>query len=303
MASSEMRHAALPNDAGPLGIVCGGGSLPLAVADAASQHGRRVVMFALRGFAGREVERYPCHWIVLGALGRFFRLLRSEGCRDLVLIGGLTRPTFGRFRLGFQLDWATIRLLPRIARAFRGGDDHLLAGIARLIEDEGFRVLGAHEVAPEILLPEGPLGTRVPDERDRVDIARGLELLAATGPFDIGQAVVVAGRHVLAIEAIEGTDRMLDRIVALRKDGRIRVAVGTGVLVKAPKPQQDRRFDLPSIGPETVEAVARAGLAGVAAVAGAAIVAEPQRVAQLAEERGVFVVGVKPAASGAWTGA
>jgi DUF1009 family protein len=248
-------------------------------------------MFPLRGFASPAVERYPCHWIALLTLGRLFRLMRAEGCRDFVFIGALTRPTFGRFRL----DWTTIGLLPRVARAFRGGDDHLLSGIARLFEDEGFRMLGAHEVAPEILLAEGPLGTRVPNERDRIDIERGLALLAATGPFDVGQAAVVAGRHVLAIEAIEGTDRMLDRIAALRRDGRIKVAPGTGVLVKAPKPQQDRRFDLPSVGPDTVEAVARAGLAGLAAVAGATIVAEPQEVTRLAEERGVFVVGLAPA--------
>jgi hypothetical protein len=299
MVSPEPRDAGSPDDAGPLGIICGGGSLPLAVADAASRHGRRVVLFPIRGFAGPEVERYPSHWIVLGALGRFFRLLRQEGCRDLVFIGSLTRPTFGRFRLGFRLDLATIRRLPRIARAFRGGDDRLLAGIVRLIEDEGFRVVGAHEVAPEILLREGPLGTRAPGAGDSVDIARGLELLATTGPFDIGQAAVVAGRHVLAIEAIEGTDRMLDRVAALRQEGRIRVPAGSGVLVKAPKPQQDRRFDLPTIGPDTVESVARAGLAGLAAMAGAALIAEPQRVAQLAEERGVFVVGIKPTGGGA----
>ena len=295
MASSDAVQGALPGDAGPLGIICGGGSLPLAVADAASRRGRRVVMFPLRGFAGREVERYPCHWIALLTLGHLFRLARREGCRDLVFIGGLTRPKFGHFRL----DWATLRLLPRIARAYRGGDNHLLAGIVRLIEDQGFRVLGAHEVAPEILLPEGPLGTRTPNARDREDIERGLELLAATGPFDIGQAAVVAGRHVLGIEAIEGTDRMLDRILALRQEGRIRIANASGVLVKAPKSHQDRRFDLPAIGPATVEAVARAGLAGLAAVAGGAIIAEPHRVAQLADERGVFVVGIKPTGAGA----
>jgi hypothetical protein len=295
MVPSEPRHVGLPDNAGPLGIICGGGSVPLAVADAAARHGRRVVMFALRGVADAGVERYPCHWIVLGTLGRLFHLLRQEGCRDLVFIGSLTRPRW----LGFPLDLATVRRLPRIARAFRGGDDHLLAGIARLFEDEGFRMLGAHEVAPEILLPEGPVGTRAPSEQDRIDIERGLALLAATGPFDIGQAAVVARRHVLAVEAIEGTDQMLDRVVTLRKEGRIRVPAGAGVLIKAPKPQQDRRFDLPAIGPETVEAVARAGLAGLAAVAGAAIVAEPQRVAQLAEARGVFVVGVKPTGAGA----
>src|SRR5262249_29888077 len=136
MVASQTQGAAAPADPGPLGIICGGGSLPLAVADAASRRGRRVVMFPLRGVAGREVERYPCQWIALGAFGRFFRLLRQEGCRDLVFIGGMTRPTFGRFRLGLALDWGTIRRLPRIARAFRGGDDHLLGGIMRMIEDE-----------------------------------------------------------------------------------------------------------------------------------------------------------------------
>src|SRR5262249_58690702 len=110
---------------------------------------------------------------------------------------------------------------------------------------------GGQGVAPGILLAEGPLGTRRPNEADSADIARGLELLAATGSFDIGQAAVIAGRHVLAIEAIEGTDRMLDRIVALRKEGRVRLPMGTGVLGKAPKPQPDRRLDLPADRPAT----------------------------------------------------
>src|SRR5262249_18657910 len=193
---------------------------------------------------------------------------------------------------GFRLDLAAIRRLPRIARAFRGGDDHLLAGIARMIEDEGFRMRGAHEVAPEILLAEGPLGTRLPNEADRADIARGLDLPAPTGPFDIGQAAVVAGRHVLAIEAIEGTDRMLDRIVTLRQEGRIRVPAGTGVLIKAPKPQQDRRFDLPTLGPETVEAVAPAGVAGPAAGGGGA--PAPPAPPRAARGRGGGRVGPRP---------
>jgi DUF1009 family protein len=158
--------------------------------------------------------------------------------------------------------------------------------------------VAAHAVAPEILLPQGPLGSRLPGERDRADIARALALLAATGPYDVGQAAVVADGHVLAIEAAEGTDRMLERVAALRQEGRIRVAAGVGVVVKAPKPQQDHRFDLPSIGPQTIEGLARAGLAGLAVVAGGTIVAEPERVARLAEQHGVFVVGVPSRESG-----
>jgi DUF1009 family protein len=149
------------------------------------------------------------------------------------------------------------------------------------------------------LLPEGVLGTRQPSERDRGDIDQALGLLAAIGPFDVGQAAVVAGRHVLAVEAAEGTDRMLARIAALRQEGRIRAAPGLGVLVKAPKPGQDRRFDLPSIGPSTVTGVARAGLAGLAAVAGATFVAEPEEVVRRAEAEGVFVVGLPAHGTGA----
>jgi DUF1009 family protein len=184
-------------------------------------------------------------------------------------------------------------VLPRIARAYRGGDNHLISGAARIFEDHGFRIVGAHEVAPEILMPEGPIGSLRPSERDQADIARALALLAATGPFDMGQAAVVADNHVLAVEAAEGTDAMLGRIADLRGQGRIAAPAGTGVLVKAPKPQQDQRFDLPAIGPRTVEEVARAGLAGIAVIAGGSIIAEPAAVAAAADKAKVFVVGLK----------
>jgi len=277
----------VPSADEPIAIVCGGGSLPLAVADAATKRGRRVVMLAVRGFADPQVERFRCHWIGLGQLGRVFKLLRAEACRDIVFIGGMLRPALGTLRL----DWTAVRALPRVVRAFRGGDDHLLVSIARLFEDAGFRLVGAHEVAPDLLLPEGALGTHTPNERDRADIEHGLALLSALGPFDVGQAVVVAGRHVIAVEAAEGTDRMLERVAALRRDGRIRSEFGRGVLVKAPKPKQDQRFDLPSIGPPTIAGLAKAGLAGLAATAGATFVAEPTELLRAAEAAGVFVIG------------
>jgi len=274
----------------PIGIIAGGGSLPLAVADAVVRSGRGVVILAVRGWADPAVERYPHRWVALGQFGRLFRLAHAAGCRDIVFIGTLARPPISRIRL----DWTTVRLLPRLVRAFRGGDDRLLSGVADIFEDHGFRLLGAHEVAPEILAPPSALGRHAPSERERADIARALALLAAIGPFDVGQAAVIADGHVLAIEAAEGTDRMLERVAALRREGRVHSRPGTGVLVKAPKPAQDRRFDLPSIGPQTVESVARAGLAGLAVVAGATIVAEPDRVVRLADEHGLFVVGVPP---------
>jgi DUF1009 family protein len=129
--------------------------------------------------------------------------------------------------------------------------------------------------------------------RNQADIAKGLAFLHATSPFDIGQAVVVSDARVLAVEAAEGTDQMLDRIAQLRRNGRIAAASRRGVLVKMAKRGQDRRIDLPSIGPRTVEGAARAGLAGIAAVAGSTIVAEPDRTAAAADRERLFVIGVR----------
>jgi UDP-2,3-diacylglucosamine hydrolase len=273
----------------PVAVICGGGSLPATVADALIGQGRGVVMFPLFGWADpAAVERFRHHWIHIGQLGRFLRFARSEGCRDLVMIGTLVRPPIRHIRL----DMETLRVMPRIIRSFRGGDDHLLSGIGRIVEDYGFRLLGAHEVAPQILAPLGPIGRCAPTPRDEVDIKRALALLAAIGPFDVGQAAVVADGRVLAVEAAEGTDHMLAHIAEMRRGGRIRSAAGTGVLVKAPKPSQDRRFDLPTVGPSTVEHAAAAGLAGLAVVAGEVIVAEPVRVAALADTAKIFVAGV-----------
>lgn len=274
---------------GPLAMICGGGSLPLAVADKVASSGRRVVLFPLRGAAeGTAFERFPHHWLHIGQIGKFMRLARAEGCRDVVLIGALIRPSIWQTRPDFK----ALMLMPRILAAFRGGDNHLLSGMGRLLEQDGFRLLGAHEVAPEILAPENAISRVQPSEQDRADIALGLDYLKAAGPFDIGQAVVVAGRHIVAVEAIEGTDEMLARIAAMRASGRMRARAGSGVLVKAPKPTQDRRFDLPSIGPVTAERAASAGLAGIAVIAGATIMAEPERLIEAADRAGIFVVGV-----------
>lgn len=287
-AIDDRRGDAAP-DAAPVAIICGGGSLPFAVADAAQRQGRAVVLFALRGSTDpRRVTEYTHHWIGFGQASRFIRLMNDHGARDVVWIGTVTRPTFTQLRL----DWRALWLLPRLIKLFRGGDDRLLSGLANMFEEHGFRLIGAHEIAPEILMPQGRIGTRETSDGDRGDIALGLALLQATGPFDIGQAVVVAEGRVLALEAAEGTDEMLARLADLHDQGRVQFRAGTGVLVKAPKPRQDRRADLPSIGPKTLEGAARAGLAGIAVVAGSSIVAEPERLAAVSEQHGLFVVGV-----------
>ncbi|MGH6768365.1 MAG: LpxI family protein [Xanthobacteraceae bacterium] len=281
-----------PDEAGtasPVAVICGGGVMPFAVADALARRGRAPILFAIRGFADSEqVARYSHHWVALGESGRLQRLLREINCRDIAFVGQLVRPRLREIRL----DWSTICLLPRLAASLRGGDDHLLSAIARMFEDQGYRIVGVSELAPELLVPRGTLGQVGVSERDRGDIVRALALLSATSPFDVGQAAVVANNHVLAIEGVEGTDLLLERIADMRQRGRLRTPPRVGVIVKAPKREQDTRFDLPSIGPTTVEGVARAGLAGIAVVAGASLVVEAERMIALADEAKLFVAGI-----------
>ena len=288
-AATSSAPASPPSADAPLALVCGGGAVPAVVAAAVVRSGRKVVLFPVQGWATPEtVAAYSHHWIKLGQIGRFAALARAEGCRDIVVIGTVLRPAMRDIRL----DWTTLRLLPRIAGLFRGGDDRLLTGVGRILEEQGFRLVGAHEVAPDILVPPGVLTRTRPSARDESDIARGSAALAALGPFDVGQAAIVADGYIVAIEAAEGTDAMLARVADLRRAGRLRTPPGVGVLVKAPKGGQDRRFDLPSIGPRTIEGVAAAGLAGIAVVAGGAIMAEPDQLVAAADRNRLFVLGI-----------
>jgi UDP-2,3-diacylglucosamine hydrolase len=274
---------------GPLAIICGGGSFPAALADAVAARGRRPVMFGIKGWADPQVvERYAHHWIAIGQAGRFFRLARAENCCEVLFIGTVLRPPITQLRL----DWHTVLLMPRVIRFFRGGDDKLLSGVAGVAESGGLRVVGVKDVAPELFVPEGVLGRHRPSERDSLDIERALKVITALGRFDVGQAAVVANGNVLAVEAAEGTDNMLGRISELRRLGRVTSPPGVGVLVKAPKPGQDRRFDLPSIGPRTIEHVVRAGLAGLAVTAGSTMIAEPEQVIAAADREKVFIIGM-----------
>ena len=273
----------------PVGLIAAGGVMPFAVADSLIARGINPVLFALKGACDPvRVTRFRHHWISVGQVGRAVKLFRSENCRDLVFIGALVRPALSEIRL----DWGTLRVLGRVWAAFRGGDDHLLSGIGRILEQDGFRMVGIRDVAPDLLAPEGCLTRKAPDENAAADIARGRDVLRALSPFDIGQAAVVIDGHVIGVEDIEGTDGLLARVARLRDEGRIRAKAARGVLVKAPKSGQDLRFDLPTIGPRTVEGAVKAGLAGIAVVAGNTIVVEPQVMIEAADAAGLFVTGL-----------
>ena len=278
----------------PLGIIAGSGAMPLAVATAARSVGRPVHLIAIKGTAEPGVESYPHTWVNLGQIGRMLRTLTQNGCRDLVIIGGVRRPKLEDLRL----DWGTLANLPKILRSLVGGDNSVLSGIVEFFEGKGFHVMGAHEIAPDLVAQAGPLGRRKPAKQDLADIAMAVDLINTMGKFDVGQAVVVARGHVLAVEAAEGTDALLERCQTVKKWSPTGSRSRAGVLVKCAKPGQERRVDLPAVGPQTIQLAADANLKGIAIAAGDVLIAERAETIAAADRLGLFVYGVDQPPSG-----
>lgn len=267
-----------------LGIIAGGGPLPGQVAAAAQAAGRGVFIAGLEGYAAPDVlSPFPHQFYRLGAIGAMIRGFRDRNCRELVMIGPVKRPSF----LSLRPDAEGAKLLARVGKAAFLGDDGLLAAIVRVLSEEGFRVLGAHEIMTDALAPEGLLTRTQPDAQAMADIRRGVEVLKVTGAADIGQACVVQQGLVLALETVEGTDAMLTRIPAVTRPGP------AGVLIKIAKPQQERRADLPTVGPDTVRHALSAGLRGMAFEAGGTILASRMQLIEIADKEGVFLVGIR----------
>ena len=266
-----------------LGILAGGGKLPASVAAAARAAGRDVFIIGLEGFADPTViAPWPHEIVRMGAGGRILANLRRHNCQDLVLIGPVRRPSM----LDLRPDAEGIGILARIGRAAFRGDDGLLAAVIRVLSEEGFRVIGMQDVMREALAPAGLLTRAGPDALAMADIGRGIATAHALGKADVGQACVVQQGIVLAVEAAEGTDAMLARCADLRRPGP------GGVLVKLVKPDQERRADLPTVGPDTVRHAHAAGLRGLAFEAGGTILAErPASVAE-ADATGLFLLGL-----------
>jgi UDP-2,3-diacylglucosamine hydrolase len=279
-----------------LGILAGRGELPRSIVGACQASGQDIFVIAFNGETEpATVAGGVAHaWVDLPAVGRTIRLLKEAQVQDLVLIGPVGRPDFSKLRP----DWHGAKLLPKIIRAARQGDDALMKVVVEDLEQQGFNMLAAEAVLSDLGAPMGSYGRYEPDAGDRADIERGMEVVDLLGRLDIGQAAVVRNGYVLAVEAAEGTDAMLLRCGELRaKDvSEADAAEGTGpragVLVKRSKPDQDRRVDLPTIGVPTVLGAAAAGLKGIAVEAGGALVTDRQAVAAAADAAGIFVCGV-----------
>lgn len=268
--------------AAKLGILAGSGRLPGLLIDSCRASGRDFFVLAFKGQADPAVvENAPHAWIRLGAAGQGFAILRAQGVEELVMAGGVRRPSL----VDLRPDMQAIRFFARLGR--RGlGDDGLLRAVIDLLESEGFHVVGADQLLPALKAESGPLGAHLPDEQAKADITRGIDVLSALGAADIGQAVVVQQGIVLGVEAVEGTDALIERCGTLKRAG------AGGVLVKFSKPKQETRVDLPTVGPDTIEKAISADLRGVAIEAGSTLVVDRAELVRRADRAGLFVVGV-----------
>lgn len=273
---------------GSLGIVAGGGPFPDYVIRQCRARGIPLYVLALKGAADPEaLTGVPHGWTRPGAGARALRLLRRAGVRRLTMVGSVRRPSL----LQFWPDLVMLGVMIRIGwRALFGGDDALIKAIIPIVESKGFEVVAIEEILPELIAREGCYGRITPDEDAERDIALGIEAAREVGRADVGQGAVVEQGTVLAREDASGTDAMLAGIAKRRREGP------GGVLVKVAKPGQQRKVDLPTIGTNTVEAVAAAGLRGIAIEAGSALVVDKERVIAAADAAGIFVVGVKVSA-------
>jgi len=272
----------------PLVIVAAGGTVPFEVATAAQAAGRNVLVIALEGVADPRLAEFRNETVKWGQVGRVERLIVGHGAREVVFIGSVDkRPDFS----SIGVDLGTLKLMPLLLRTMVGGDDSVLGNIVGFFEERGIRVVGAHEVAPGIVAAPGHVaGPRVAAAALN-DVRLAFQAARAIGELDAGQAAVAVNGRVIALEAAEGTDAMLERVAALHANGRARWSGRAGVLVKRSKPQQDLRVDMPAIGPRTVEGVVRANLAGIAVEAGKVMIADRAATIAEAERTRTFIIG------------
>lgn len=273
--------------AGKLGLIAGGGELPHAIARRCESEGRAVFVIRLAGFADAPLERWPGDIFGMAEIGGILKALRREGCEAVCLAGTVNRPDFKRLKP----DLKGASVLPGIVAAATRGDDALLRKILSVFEGEGYAVEGADDILDGDTLPSGALGAVTPDAGQLVDLRKALRVAEKAGELDIGQAAVVCGGLVLAVEAQEGTDAMLSRVAGLPAVLRGSATARKGVLGKAPKPIQDLRVDMPVIGTGTIQMAAEAGLAGIGGVVGRLILIDRAAIVAAADRLGLFVWG------------
>ncbi|MEM9060150.1 MAG: UDP-2,3-diacylglucosamine diphosphatase LpxI [Pseudomonadota bacterium] len=282
----------------PIAIVAGRGGLPRRITEAREALGLPVYLVIFPECFEDWMAGYPHGRHEFERLGRLFGELRQRHVTHVLFAGAMNRP---RIRL-WRLDLKTITVAVKAIGLLRKGDDAMLRGYAEMIEAEGFRMLGPQDVLGEdMTMPPGTLGRHGPDAASKSDAARAAAIVTALGPHDVGQGAVVANGLCLAVEAIEGTDLMLERVGALPVERRAAAPPPSGVLFKGPKPGQDPRLDMPTIGPDTVRGAATAGLRGIVGIAGETVLLEADEARTAADAAGVFVYGASRSEISRWS--
>lgn len=269
----------------PIGIIAGGGVLPAELFAALRDAGRGVEVFALRGHEPAGIPADFFHVFDIERLVPLFHVLHERGVEEVVMAGAARRRRLDPERM----DPDTAQLLPSLLPAFAAGDDATLRAVIALFEDAGFTVRGAGDVAPGLLAAPGCLAGAEPGAADRADIDRAAAIVAALGAADVGQAAVVAQGLCLGVEALAGTDAMLADLAPRADTLRPDLGGARGVLYKAPKPAQERRADLPAIGPDSVRGAAACGLAGIAVEAGGVLILQRAATCRAAGAAGLFL--------------
>jgi hypothetical protein len=269
-----------------LAIIAGGGEIPLLIAQGELSAGRDPFIVEVEGFADQDYGAFNSTRLPIAKVGGMQKAMLDAQCDAVCFIGRITRPNFKAL---MGLDATAMALLPRVTQAARYGDDALMRVIIDSFERRGLRAIGAHQAMSSLVPDAGVLGRVEPDETAIADIRKALSIAHVVGEHDIGQGAIVANGLVLAVEAQEGTDEMLARVAGLPLDIRGSAAKRAGVLAKTPKPQQERRIDMPTIGLKTIDGAARAGLAGIAVRAGSALIPRMDETIAAADAAALFI--------------
>ena len=266
-----------------LGLIAGGGMMPVEIIKYCKQKNIEVFAVGLESFASEEaLKDVPHIFARIGEIGKITKALKQNDVREVVLAGGIKRPSLKEL----MPDFEGVKLLAKLSIK-KMGDDSLFRAVVAEVEERGFKLVGIEDVVPEMMFSEGLYGKTKPSSEDMDDIKRGIEVAKALGKVDVGQAVVVQEGMVLAVEAVEGTDMMLSRAATVKKSGK------APIMVKIKKPGQETRVDMPAMGLQTIEQLKKYGMKGIAVESGGILLIEREKVIEMADNAGIFIIGIE----------
>lgn len=270
-----------------IALIAGRGNLPIELAYGLKAAGKPPLLVGIEDTFDDWIYEFDHVLLKWGQFGKLFKILKANDISQMLFAGSMNRPTLNLL----TMDWGALKVLPEVLASMIGGDNSLFKGLINVFEKRGVKIIGAHEVMPELLSSPGAIAGRKPNKKAYGNIRKAFEACKLLGQLDIGQAAIAVDGRVVAVEGIEGTDNMLERVEALRLNGRLNEKGRNGVLVKTLKPNQELRVDLPAIGPQTILKVHQAGLAGISIEAGFSLILEREETLKLAKQHGIFIYG------------